>query len=69
MAYAEIMRISIEFADACADCERLRTSEPYPQAEWRAAWDRRLNLVSKWQEAAKRLTTRETEPSELRSDQ
>lgn len=66
-ALAEIVRISTAFAEACADCEHLRTTEAYPQAAWRAAWDRRLRLVSEWGSAAKRLTERETDPPELRS--
>ena len=51
----EIIRISREYAETCADCEALRTSEPYPQPKWRAAWDRRMKLQSEWAAIAVRL--------------
>jgi hypothetical protein len=59
-----ILRVSKEYAEVCADCEELRVTEGYPQARWRAAWDRRMKLQSEWARLAKMLTTRPTDPPE-----
>jgi hypothetical protein len=63
----EIMRVSREFADCCADCEELRVTEKYPHDQWRIAWARRMRLQTEWAILAKRLTDRHTEPPEHRA--
>jgi len=67
-AEAEIIRISREYAEACADCEEHRRTECYPYMRWNEAWARRSRLLSAWIQAAQRLTHRPTEPPDDTAD-
>lgn len=57
LSHAEenVLRLSREFAECAARCARLRQSEPYPHAEWSAAWEQRQRLVTDWMRAAEVL--------------
>jgi len=43
-----------QMVQAVADTERLRETEPYPQPMWRAAWQRRSDLLAQFVDLARR---------------
>lgn len=58
MSQASLLNIARRYAETCRLTEQLRITEPYPFAEWQAAWEERKYLQSQLCRAARGLKPR-----------